>query len=269
MDLNDILATTLLITLEAGALVRDHFGQDHEVQYKGDVNPVTEVDQASEALILGKLRVAFPDHQILAEEEGGAPWNSPGPLWMVDPLDGTNNFASNFPHIAISVALVWDGAPVVGAIYDPLRDEMFSAIRDGGARLNDRLIRVAPVPRLAGALLGTGFPYGRRVIEDNNTRRLDHFLRRCLGIRRAGSAALDIAYVACGRFGGYWEPGIKPWDIAAGILLVQEAGGRVTDFTGDHVPIEGETVVASNGLIHEEMLTVIRDGDRAPRPAQT
>ena len=254
------------IAREAGALLRERFGQRHRVDFKGAVDPVTEADRAAEAWIVRRLREAFPDHHLLAEEEGGDPWNGPGPLWIIDPLDGTNNFAHNFPHFALSIALVVEGRSVVGLIYDPLRDECFTAWRGGGTRLNGREVRVSRVRKLRDAFLATGFPYDRRTAPDNNTRRLDHFLRRSQGVRRAGAATLDLAYVACGRFDGYWEPRLKPWDVAAGFLLVEEAGGKVSDFAGGPAPLSGESVVASNGHIHAAMLRVIREGDAAPHP---
>ncbi len=267
LNLEQILAITVEMAREAGAIVKAGFGKLHQIGLKGAVNPVTETDIAAETLILARLRAAFPAHHILAEESGGAGLDTAAPLWLVDPLDGTNNFAHNYPHLAVSIGLVVEGAPVVGVAYDPLRDELYAATKGGGATLNGQPIRVSPLPRLADALLATGFPYNRRTAEDNNTVRLDHFLRRAQGVRRAGAAVLDLCYVAAGRVEGYWELGVKPWDVAAGILLVQEAGGRVTDFTGARVPIEGDTIVASNGLIHEEMLRVIREGANAPRPA--
>ncbi len=254
------------VAREAGTLLAERFGQVHEIHYKGAVNPVTEADIAAERWILRRLREAFPTHRFLAEEEGGAPWHAPHPIWIIDPLDGTNNFAHNLPHIAISIALVMEGRPVVGLIYDPLREELFKAWRGGGAWLNGRPMRVSVVERLRDAFLATGFPYDRRTARDNNTRRLDHFLRRSQGIRRLGAATLDLAYVACGRFDGYWELGLKPWDVAAGLLLVEEAGGRVTDYGGEPNPLSGETIVASNGRIHDAMLRVIREGERAPHP---
>ncbi len=257
LDSSAILTAAIEIAREAGDLVRAGFGKTHHVAFKGAVNPVTETDTAAEALILKRLRALFPDHHILAEESGGAAWQTTKPLWIVDPLDGTNNFAHNFPHVGISIALMVDGDPTVGVIYDPLRDELFAAHRAGGATRNGQPIHVSTVSRLTDAFLATGFPYDRRTASDNNTRRLDHFLRRSQGVRRAGAAVLDLAYVACGRFDGFWELGLKPWDVAAGILLVQEAGGRVSDFSGERLPLDGQRIVASNGLIHAAMLHVI------------
>jgi myo-inositol-1(or 4)-monophosphatase len=264
-----ILQTTIAIAREAGDVVRDAFPRgalDH-VSFKGAVNPVTETDTAAEALIVGRLRAAFPGHRILAEEGGGDEWRAPGPpVWVIDPLDGTNNFAHGFPHVGVSLALLVGGQPVVGVTHDPLRDEAFTATAGGGAHLNDRPIHVSGVERLEGAFLATGFPYDRRIAPDNNAERLDHFLRRSQGVRRAGAAVLDLAYVACGRFDGFWEIRLKPWDVAAGVLLVREAGGRVTDFENGLDCLPGEFIVASNGRIHDEMLRVIQEGARTPLP---
>ncbi len=265
--MEEALRVAVEVAHEAGALLRERFGHVQRVAFKGEVNPVTEADAEAEALILARLRGAFPDHRFLAEEGGGDEWREPGPpIWLVDPLDGTNNFAHGFPHIAVSLALVDRGEPVVGVIYDPLRDETFAACAGGGATLNGEPIRVSQVRRLADAFLATGFPYDRRTAPDNNVARLDHFLRRSQGVRRAGTASLDLAYVACGRFDGFWEIRLKPWDVAAGVLLVREAGGRATDFAGTPDCLSGEEIVASNGLIHDEMLRVIREGANAPLP---
>jgi len=310
-----ILQTAIAVVREAGDVVRETFPRTAltHIGFKGAVNPVTETDTAAEELIVARLRAAFPDHRILAEEGGGDEWfllrtlqtpaqtlqaPAPGgvipndgdagkgrPIWLIDPLDGTNNFAHGFPHVAISLALLvsrhvpglrlrgrrrvqgrerWKVA--VGVIHDPLRGETFAATAGGGATLDDEPIHVSGVERLADAFLATGFPYDRRTAPDNNTERLDHFLRRSLGVRRAGAAVLDLAYVACGRFDGFWELRLKPWDVAAGVLLVREAGGRVTDFEGGPDCLSGDFIVASNGHIHDEMLRVIREGATAPRP---
>ncbi|HET90375.1 MAG TPA: inositol monophosphatase [Chloroflexi bacterium] len=265
----DILSTVIPIAHEAGAVVRRGFPRTAltDVEFKGAVNPVTATDEEAEALILARLRAAFPHHRFLAEESGGDEWLTAGPpIWLVDPLDGTNNFAHAFPHVSVSLALVTEGRPVVGVAYDPLRDETFAATAGGGTTLNGEPVHVSTVGRLASAFLATGFPYDRRTAADNNVARLDHFLRRSQGVRRAGSAVLDLAYVACGRFDGFWEIRLHPWDVAAGVLLVREAGGRATDFEGQLDYLSGEAIVASNGHVHAEMLRVIRDGAAAPLP---
>jgi myo-inositol-1(or 4)-monophosphatase len=274
MDRKAILQITLAIAHEAGVIVRETFPQTAlaHVDLKGAVDPVTETDTAAEALIIKHLREAFPDHRILAEETHGGDWRAwdePGPpIWLIDPLDGTVNFAHGFPYVGVSLALLVEGRPLVGAIYDPLRDETFAATAGGGATRDGLPIRVSPVERLADAFLATGFPYDRRTAVDNNVERLGHFIRRCHGVRRAGAAVLDLSYVACGRLDGFWEKGLHPWDVAAASLIVQEAGGRVTDFGGGPGYLSGEFIVASNGLIHEEMLRVIREGAHAPRPEE-
>ena len=269
MNYDTILQTAITVAREAGAIVRDSFPRTTlaHIRFKGVVDPVTETDTAAEELIVARLRAAFPDQRILAEESGGDEWRVPGPpLWLIDPLDGTNNFAHGFPHLGISLALLVEGQIVVGVIHDPLRGETFAATAGSGATLNGQPVRVSSVEDLAGAFLATGFPYDRRTAPDNNTERLDHFLRRSLGVRRTGAAALDLAYVACGRLDGFWEIRLKPWDVAAGVLLVREAGGRTTDFEGNPGCLSGEFIVASNGYIHDQMQRVIKEGAAAPRP---
>src|SRR5690606_6755564 len=195
-----------------------------------------------------------------AELEGGEVGEVGEMRWLIDPLDGTNSFAHGIPIFCVSIGLRGPDGPVLGVIYDPLRDECFSALRGQGAWLNDRPCRVSSVPRLGEAMLATGFPYERRTIIDNNSAAAAMFLRRAQGLRRLGSAALDMAYVACGRFDGLWEWGVKPWDIGAGLLLVKEAGGRLTNYAGrpvDDLRQNRQNVVASNGLIHDEMLAVL------------
>ncbi|MCU0520347.1 MAG: inositol monophosphatase [Anaerolineae bacterium] len=266
-----VLAIAVDIAREAGALIRNAYGSVGRVDFKGAVNPVTETDVAAEKLIHSQLQVAFPGHRVYGEELGEDQPTTQRmttlPLWLVDPLDGTNNFAHGLPHFAVSLGLVADGEPQVAVVYDPLRDAAFAAYRGGGATLNGETIHVSRVGTLSDAFLATGFPYNRRIAADNNTRMLDHFLRRSQGVRRAGSAALDMAYVACGRFDGYWEPGLSPWDVAAGLLLVEEAGGRISDFSGGRERLfSGVEVVASNAAIHGEMLAVLRYGAAAPHP---
>ncbi|MDF1515906.1 MAG: inositol monophosphatase family protein [Anaerolineae bacterium] len=252
---------------QAGSLIRQRFGTTMDVAYKGAVDPVTATDKQAEAIIIGRLRAAYPDHLIHGEESGGSHWHTSQPIWLIDPLDGTNNFAHNFPHICVSMGLMDQGEYAVGVVYDPLRDETFAAYRGGGAQLNGSPIHVSDVNQLSRAFLAAGFPYVRRTAVFNNARMVDHFLRRSQGVRRAGSAALDMAYVACGRFDGFWEPSLHPWDLAAGVLLVTEAGGRVSDFSGGLTRLgSGDEVLVSNGWIHQAMLDVLRDEAAAPHP---
>jgi myo-inositol-1(or 4)-monophosphatase len=260
LDLAATLGFATSTAREAGSLLRDiYHRRPQTIDYKGIDNLVTEADHASEELIAGRIRSRFPDHSILAEEGRNAS-GSAGLMWVIDPLDGTNNFAHGFPVFAVSIGLQDAHGPLIGVVYDPLRDECFCAARGQGATLNNKPIRGSDTSRLQQSLLATGFPYNHHAAQDNNTVALAAFLRRCQCIRRAGSAALDLAYVACGRLDGYWEQQLGPWDVAAGHLLVQEAGGRVTGYSGheDHTPLQGSTIVASNGHIHDEMLDVLR-----------
>ena len=270
-NLADILDEAVAIAREAGDILREGWGKANRVVYKGEVNLVTEYDTRAEATIITALRRTFPDHAIHAEERG-AVGNGDGDespyRWLIDPLDGTTNFAHGFPVFAVSLALMVQpldghprGGPLIGVIYDPTRDECFTAMRGQGAALNGRPIHASDTPTLNAALLATGFAYDRRARPDNNTGHFDHFIRRCQGMRRAGAAALDLAYVACGRLDGFWELRLHPWDVAAGVLLVQEAGGRVSDLNGGPEYLSGEQIVASNAHIHDEMLAVLRLGD--------
>lgn len=250
---------------EAGALLREGYTQAKHIAFKGSVDLVTEYDHRSERLILSRLRAAFPEHAIRAEESGrsGRPADYE---WLVDPVDGTTNFAHGFPVFAVSIALVRRGVPVAGAVYDPTRDEMFLAEAGQGAALNGAPLHVSAETRLDRALLTTGFPYEVRTNPDNNFAQFMQFYRRAQAVRRPGSAALDGAYVACGRVDGYWELSVKPWDVAAAALLVREAGGCVTTAAGDEDFLEEPAILMSNGHLHAPMLRVLREGDAAPLP---
>jgi myo-inositol-1(or 4)-monophosphatase len=289
MNYIDTLQTAISIAHEAGLIVRRRFPRTAlaDIGFKSATEPVTETDTIVEGLIVARLQDAFPGHHILAEESGlivrdgtetGGEFLSTSlaetvaggetPVWVVDPVDGTNNFAHGFPHVGISIALLVAGRPVVGVIHDPLRGETFAATAGGGATLDGQPMRVSRVEYLADAFMATGFPRDRRTAADNNAERFDHLLRRSLGVREFGAAVLDLAYVACGRLDAYWEMRLKPWDVAAGTLLVREAGGRVTDFEGGPDCIFGASIAASNGHVHDQMLRVIREGAAAPRPEE-
>ena len=218
---------------------------------------VTEADKASEAVIVAMLTKAFPDHGILAEEGGGNHAESEY-VWLVDPLDGTTNFAHGYPQFSVSIALLHAGSTVAGVVYDVMRDELFAATRGAGARLNGRLIRVSSTLTLALSLLATGFPYDRQTNPQNNLDQFGDSLLHAHGVLLAGSAALDLAAVAAGRLDGYWEFKLKPWDLAAGVMLVAEAGGCVTDPQGAAPDLWTGSVVASNGRIHDELLARLR-----------
>ena len=253
------LSTAESIARAAGGLLRAAYRQPRSISFKGEVDLVTSADHASEKLIVTSLRSAFPEHSIVAEEGSGGTRDGDW-VWLVDPLDGTTNFAHAFPVFAVSMALRGPEGLLVGVVYDPLRDECFTAARGLGAWLNGQPIHVSACRQLDQALLATGFPYDRRTAEDNNVTAFGVFLRRCQGIRRAGAAALDLAYVACGRIDGYWEMRLEPWDFSAGALIVREAGGTVTDYHGvAHEVLDGHDTLASNTLIQSEMLGTLRE----------
>ena len=247
------------IAREAGNLLVQRLGVA-KITIKGDINLVTEADIAAENLIIERIRSYHPQHGILAEESGEAilvggkrsDWK-----WIIDPLDGTTNYAHGYPCFCVSIALEHNEELEVGVVYDPMRDEMFAAERGQGATLNDRRIRVSSVEELDRAMLCTGFPYNVRERPDF-ARDFTNFTMSAQAVRRDGSAALDLAYVACGRFDGFWEDGLSPWDIAAGALLISEARGRVTNFQNEPLNIYTEKVLASNGLVHDAMLKLLQ-----------
>ncbi len=240
------------IARDAGTLLMEYFRARVKVEYKGDVDLVTVADRKSEALIRERIKAVWPDHDILGEE-GGLQDQGSEYRWYVDPLDGTTNFAHSYPVFCVSVAVEHKGERIAGVIYDPTRDEMYSAEIGGGAYLNGERIQVSKVGNLAESLVATGFP-SRKRHKNPNIYFYHQITLRTHGVRRAGSAALDLANVASGRYEGFWEFNLNPWDTAAGVLLVQEAGGRVTDFSGGPFAIESRETLASNGLIHDALL---------------
>lgn len=237
----------------AGALLRQHLTMVREIRHKGTIDIVTDADVKSEALIRETILSSFPTHSILGEEGGDVEGSEPEWRWIVDPLDGTTNYAHGFPFFCVSIALEVAGQLEVGVIYDPTLDELFVATRGGGTTLNGRRVRVSERDDLEACLLATGFPYDR-VLFPSALRAFETLSLRCQAVRRAGSAALDMAYVACGRFDGYWELVVRPWDVAAGALLVLEAGGFVTKLNQTaFTPVCGQ-VLASNGAVHAAMV---------------
>jgi myo-inositol-1(or 4)-monophosphatase len=268
LDRQATLDTAVAIAREAGALLMDGFGREKEIQTKSSsVDFVTQYDLAAEALILERLRAAFPDHGFVGEEgtdeTGAQPY-----VWYIDPLDGTNNYSHGFPVFCVSMALYEGPRPLVGVIYDPTRDECFTATAGGGARLlargESRQLSVSQEETLGLALLATGFPYDVHTSPLDNGAYVARFIKRAFGLRRAGSAALDMAYVAAGRLDGYWEFKVSAWDVAAGILLVREAGGMATYVDGAPLTLERKFhILASNGRLHEQMLAVIRETEAA------
>jgi myo-inositol-1(or 4)-monophosphatase len=256
------------LALEAGAFIREAMGAGRNVEHKSAVDLVTDVDRGSEALVIAGIRAAFPSDTIVAEEDsagrGGVRPSAPkGLSWCIDPLDGTTNFVHGLPHFAVSIAVLDDGAPRAAAVYDPCKDELFRAERGGGAfagNASDRAARrlsVSAVPALDEALLVTGFPYDRREHADVYLRYFRDFMCSARDLRRYGSASLDLCYVAAGRFDGFFEWKLHPWDTAAGWLVVEEAGGRVTDFGGGGYDAWLPRILATNGTIHDEALALL------------
>jgi myo-inositol-1(or 4)-monophosphatase len=264
--LSDLLSTAEAIVREAGALLREFYHRGVRTEYKGDVDLVTEADRASETLIVARLNAAFPTHGIYGEE-GTRSGLDAEYRWYVDPLDGTTNFAHGFPAFCVVLGCERrqpglqageDGEMVAGVIYDPLRDEMFSASRGEGATLNGEPAHVSRTTTLQESLVATGFPSHKRH-RSPNVHFYQEFTLRSHGVRRAGSAALDLAYVACGRLEAFWEFQLNPWDTSAGYLLVEEAGGTVTHFDGGRFKLDSREVLATNGLIAAEMQQLFAD----------
>jgi myo-inositol-1(or 4)-monophosphatase len=252
-----LLEIAIRAAREAGELLLANMGRRVEVMHKGPIDLVTEVDLASERLIKGLIATHYPRHAVLGEEGGETGAETAEYRWVVDPLDGTTNYAHGYPAFCVSIGVEHRGEVILGVVYDPTRDELFAAERGAGATLNNRPIRVSTTAPLKQGLLATGFPYD---ISSENFTNLEHFRNFYLhaqAVRRAGSAALDLCYVACGRFDGFWELKLAPWDTAAGTLLVAEAGGRVTHFDGSPFDIRRSGCLASNGRIHDEMMGVL------------
>jgi len=243
---------------QAGNILLEKFGRKIEISKKGEIDLVTEADLASEKFIIDRVKTHYPQHSILAEESGDAvligdsKWK-----WIIDPLDGTTNYAHGYPCFCVTLAIEHKGEIVIGVSYDPTRDEMFSAEKGNGASLNNKSINVSETSKLSESLLVTGFPYDVSK-RDNFAGNFTNMLLKSRAVRRDGSAAIDLAYVACGRFDGFWEEGLNPWDMAAGVLLVEEAGGKISYYDGSKFSIYKPPLCASNGSIHEEMLNVLR-----------
>ena len=240
----------------AGAILLEKYGRNISVSKKGDIDLVTEADLASEKFIIERIQTHYPQHCILAEESGvlGEPseWK-----WIIDPLDGTTNFAHAYPCFCVTIALEKDGVVVLGVTYDPTRDELFAAEKHHGASLNNKPIRVSDVGQLSESLLVTGFPYDIAK-RDSLANTFETFLLESQAVRRDGSAAIDLAYVACGRFEGFWEEGLNAWDVAAGVLLVEEAGGRTSSYGGSALDIYSPPFCVSNGKVHDQMLEILQ-----------
>jgi myo-inositol-1(or 4)-monophosphatase len=244
----------------AGALLQDYARAGFRIDRKNPIDLVTDADHAAEQCVIDHIRKSFPSHRILAEERGSVDPGSSRYHWIIDPLDGTTNFAHGYPVYAISIGVECDKQAVIGVVFDPTRQELFTAQAGGGARLNDVPISVSATPLLDRALLVTGFAYDIRDQPNNNVDLFSRFALKAQWLRRSGSAALDLWYVAAGRFDGFWEVKLNPWDMAAGAVILREAGGTVTDFDGKTHSIYQPELVASNGHIHQAMLAVLGEG---------
>ena len=264
-DVSVWLEAARTMAADAGKILMNLFGGPCRTERKGVVDLVTEADRASESFLLGAIRERFPEHSVLAEESAGTEWKvladerigAPAPLWIVDPLDGTTNFAHGFPWFCVSIGVAVRGEVVAGVVHDPLRGETFEAAKDRGAWSSGARVSVSSVRSLDESLLVTGFAYDIRTNPETNLDAFAKFALRCQGVRRTGSAALDLCAVAAGRADGFWELRLKPWDTAAGWLIVREAGGRVTDGMGGPFHLAAPVIVASNSLIHEEMIETL------------
>lgn len=257
-ELSQWLEVATNAALQGGLVLTKYWGHLVEIKDKGlPGDLVTEADRQSEDAVIAILSEAFPDHQILAEESGLLQRKSPF-LWAVDPLDGTTNYAHQYPMAAVSIGLIANDEPLLGVVYNPFSNELFQAVKGRGATLNHQPISVSTVATIDKSLLATGFPYDRRENRDNNYAEFCHFTQLSQGVRRAGAASLDLAYVACGRLDGYWEKGLKPWDIAAGTVLVRESGGTVTDYDLTPLKLDSGRILASNSLLQTAMSQELR-----------
>ena len=256
--MDERLEFSIRCALESGKIQRKYFQKEIGIHYKGEINLVTNVDLACQERIIDMIKERFPGDEIISEEKHNR-LTDKRDRWIIDPLDGTTNYAHGYPFFCTSIGYEVDGVIAVGVIYNPIFDELFFAKRGMGAYLNGQRIRVSNIKDIKKALLCTGFPYDLSTNKRNN---IDHFVRflfNAQAVRRDGSAALNLSYLACGRFDGYWELSLNPWDMSAGALMVVEAGGRITDFDGKVFSIYQDEVVASNGLLHDEMLRVLHE----------
>ena len=256
MDLNHMKAVAVAAAYQGGRYIRYRLDRNRQIKHKGDIDLVTEADLGSEKRIIDTIRASFPDHSILSEESGMIQGGTDF-LWIIDPLDGTTNFAHGLKLCCVSIALVITGRPAIGIVWNPFTDELFAAVRNRGAFLNGRRLNVSKTDRIKESLLVTGFAYGVKDILGPVMERLTRCLAASQGVRRLGSAALDLCYVAAGQFEAFWEEQLNPWDTAAGWLIVEEAGGCVTDFSNQRFEPEMKSILASNGSIHAEMIELL------------
>ncbi len=243
----------------AGAHQLNQLHSAHTIQFKGPINLVTEVDKACEELIIKKIRSSFPDHNIVAEEGGGGDQKKSDYRWIIDPLDGTTNYAHAYPLFCVSIGLECQGEIILGVVFDPNRNELFHAEKGKGSFLNGKKIAVSQVDQLIHAMVATGFAYNVREARDNNLNHFSRMIQSVQAVRRDGVAAVDLCYVACGRYDGFWELNLFSWDVAAGMIILEEAGGRTSLFSGKKCGVDDKEILATNGLIHQEMVKVLTD----------
>ena len=256
------LAVAVTAARKAGAILQSYVGRLQHLTEKTPGNLVSEADTLAEAAVLEVITAAFPDHALWAEESGQKGHSEF--TWAIDPLDGTTNYSHSYPFYVVSIGLLVSGIPTVGVVYDPTRDELFTAIKGQGAFLNGQPIRVSAAATLAKSLLVTGFAYDRRQVTDNNYREFCYLTHLTQGVRRDGAAALDLAYIAAGRFDGYWERGLSVWDMAAGVVLVESAGGQVTAYNGTPYDLTSGRILATNGQLHQPLMTALNTAQQLP-----
>ncbi|MBI2083740.1 MAG: inositol monophosphatase [Deltaproteobacteria bacterium] len=256
-DFDRYLKFAVRIAQESGRIQMASYGRVKKIRFKGEINLVTEVDKRCEAMIIKNIRKNFPDHDILAEESGKARESGSDYKWIIDPLDGTTNYSHSYPLFCTSIGLEYRGKVIVGVVFEPNLRELFYAVRGKGAFLNRRRIHVSKIAKLRRALVSTGFAYNVQEVKSNNLDHFQNFIMTSQAVRRDGVAATDLCYVACGRFDGFWEINLFPWDVAAGSLIVEEAGGAVSHFDGSSLDIYGKEIVANNGRIHRAMIEVL------------
>jgi len=261
MNVDKYLKEAEGIAKKAGKMLRENINTSAEIFFKGAVDLVTDFDNRAQRMIFDHLSACFPDHDFIGEE-GLSKNRGEEFLWIIDPLDGTTNYAHGFPIFCVSIALEWKEEIVLGVVCDPMRREMFSAVKEEGAFLNGKKIQVSSIGDLDKSLVATGFPYDLRESKVNNIDHFNNFVVRVQAIRRCGSAAMDLCYVACGRFDGFWELKLKPWDVAAGALIVKEAGGKISDFKNGEFSIFSNEILATNGLIYTQMVEVLQIGQK-------
>lgn len=259
IDSKTFYDVTIAIARKAGVYQKSRLATEVNIEFKGRTNLVTEVDKYCEQMIVTAIKEKFPDHDILAEEGTGERTNSPY-KWVIDPLDGTTNFAHSYPMFAVSIALEYQGEVIAGVVYDPMRDELFQGFRGEGSFLNGKRLEVSKINELVKALLATGFAYNVAQTDDNNFNHFQNFMLRSQSVRRDGVASLDICYVACGRYDGFWELNLYPWDVAAAMIILQEAGGQISRFDGSPYSIYEKDVLTSNGHLHSQKVEILKQG---------